>query len=83
MFKCRQLRPFFHVSQDEMAFTRRSILRILGRLGFLRCAVRYFDFLHPATPPCFLDLVDGLGRSLERIPVLRAASGSMIITAER
>ena len=83
MFKCRPLRPYFSISQDEMAFTRRFIARVLRRLGFARFAVHYFDFLHPATPPAFIPAVESLAERLERVPLLRAVAGSLLIHAVR
>jgi SAM-dependent methyltransferase len=83
MFKVRALRGRFGVSPDEMAFTRGRITRTLRRLGFTGISVRYFDFLHPAIPGALLSLVEPPLRALERVPVLRAIAGSLLIDAER
>lgn len=83
MFKCKPLKPFFGVSPDEMAFTRRAVLRILGRLGFHSFMVRYFDFLHPSIPARLLPLIGPWLERLERVPIVRAISGSLLIHAER
>jgi len=83
MFKCDRLKPYFGQSPDEMAFTRGAVARALRSLGFGRFTVRYFDFLHPSTPPSFLTLAEPLAESLERVPLLRAISGSLLIHAER
>ena len=83
MFKCGPLRPRFGTSRDEMAFTRGTITRVLRRLGFKRFSVRYFDFLHPATPRALLATMEPVAEFLERVPVLRAISGSLLIHAER
>ena len=83
MFTCEPLKPRFGVSPDEMAFTRGAITRVLQRVGFQRCSVRHFDFLHPATPASLLPVVAPLVERLERVPLLRAVSGSMLINAER
>jgi len=82
MFRCGPLRPYFGTSPDEMAFTRGSISRVLGRVGFARFSVRYFDFLHPSTPRALLRLAKPFAESLERVPWLRAISGSLLIHAE-
>jgi len=82
MFKCRPLRPYFGTSPDEMAFTRGWIERVLHRVGFRCFSVRYFDFLHPATPRALLSLVAPMAERLERVPLLRAISGSILIHAE-
>jgi SAM-dependent methyltransferase len=83
MFRLRALRPYIGFSPDEMAFTRGAILRILRRLGFGGVRVRYFDFLHPAIPRRLVPTVEPALEGLERVPVLRAISGSLLIHAER
>lgn len=82
MFKVRALRPRFGVSEDEMAFTRRYVSDLLARVGFARSRVRYFDFLHPATPSALVARLASLGEWLEAVPGLRAIAGSMLIYAE-
>ena len=83
MFKCETLKPRFGVSPDEKAFTRWTITRVLRRIGFSRFTVTYFDFLHPSTPAFLLPLLEPMVEHLERVPLLRAFSGSMLINAER
>jgi ubiquinone/menaquinone biosynthesis C-methylase UbiE len=82
MFKCRPLRAYFGTSPDEMAFTRGRIEGVLRGLGFARVSVRYFDFLHPSTPRSLLRLAEPAAEMLERIPLVRAISGSLLIHAE-
>jgi len=82
MFRCGPLKPYFGTSPDEMAFTRGWISRVLGRVGFTRFSVRHFDFLHPSTPRALLPLAAPLAERLERVPGLRAISGSLLIHAE-
>ncbi|MFQ5899715.1 MAG: class I SAM-dependent methyltransferase [Candidatus Methylomirabilia bacterium] len=83
MFKCEALKPHFGTSRDEMAFTRGFISQVLRRLGFGRFTVRYFDFLHPSTPASLIPTVEPLAKRLERVPLLRVISGSLLIHAER
>jgi SAM-dependent methyltransferase len=83
MFKCRPLRPYFDVSPDEMAFTRRAIRQWLEDTGFRGVSVGYFDFLHPATPEALVPAVALLLERLERLPLARVLAGSMLIEAER
>ncbi len=45
--------------------------------------VRYFDFLHPAIPGGLVALAEPALEGLERVPLLRAISGSLLIHAER
>jgi SAM-dependent methyltransferase len=82
MFKCEALKVHYGGSPDEMAFTRRTITRVLRRIGFRRFGVTYFDFLHPAIPAALLPLMEPVTERLERVPLLRAISGSMLIHAE-
>jgi SAM-dependent methyltransferase len=82
MFKCDALKPWFGVSPDEMGFTRRTITRVLRRIDFRRFAVTYFDFLHPAIPAPLLPFLEPVAERFERVPLVRAISGSMLIHAE-
>lgn len=83
MFKVRPLRPYIGFSPDEMAFTRRAIIRVLRRLDFRSIRVRYFDFLHPAIPGRLVPVAAPALAALERVPLVRAFSGSLLIDAER
>jgi ubiquinone/menaquinone biosynthesis C-methylase UbiE len=83
MFHFGLTKRYFGVSPDEMAFSRFRAARALREAGFAQIAVRPFDFLHPATPPRAMDAVEGLGRMLEAIPLVREVAGSMVITARK
>jgi SAM-dependent methyltransferase len=83
MFRCEALKSRFGVSPDEMAFTRAAITRVLRRLGFDRFTVRHFDFLHPSIPASLLSVVGPVAEGFERVPLLRAIAGSLLIYAER
>jgi len=83
MFKIAALKFHYGGSPDEMAFTRRAIRRVLGVIGFSRFSVTHFDFVHPAIPGALLPVVEPLLERLERVPFVRALSGSMLIHAER
>jgi hypothetical protein len=83
MFKVERLKPHYGVSPDEMAFTRRAISRILRELAFRSFSVANFDFVHPGIPSALLPVLEPLLERLERVPGLRAISGSMLIQAER
>ena len=62
---------------------RFEIRRVLGAIGFSRFSVTHFDFVHPAIPGALLPVVEPLLEWLERVPFVRALSGSMLIHAER
>ena len=82
IFKCKSMRARYGASPDEMAFTRRVIMRMLRRAGFRRFAVTHFDFLHPSIPAWLLPFMEPIAERLERVPLLRTISGSMLIHAE-
>jgi SAM-dependent methyltransferase len=66
-------------SPGETAFVRWRIRPALERLGVAAVGARPFDFLYPLTPASWIATVEGLGRVLERIPVVREIAGSLLI----
>jgi SAM-dependent methyltransferase len=76
-------RYYFGLSKDEMAFSRSRARRTLEEIGYVDVEVTPFDFLHPATPPRWLDAVSRLGRRLEDTPVVRRIAGSLLIRARK
>jgi SAM-dependent methyltransferase len=83
MFHLGLTKRYFGVSPDERAFSRFRALRALRAAGFVDAVVEPFDFLHPATPESLCLVVDGVGRTIERVPFLREISGSFIVRARR
>jgi SAM-dependent methyltransferase len=83
MFKYGPAKERFGVSEDEMAFTRFRARRALASAGFSAIEIAPFDFLHPKTPVAWLDHVAALGRTLERLPLVREIAGSMLLRARR
>jgi SAM-dependent methyltransferase len=83
MFMFPPVKERFGVSSDEMAFTRFRARAALERAGFADIEILPFDFLHPSTPPSWLDRVAGFGRSLERTPLVREIAGSMLMRARK
>jgi len=84
VFAERKFRRWFpRISADETAFVRTRLRRVLRESGFENIRIVPFDWLHPATPQGWLPLVQGLGRALERIPVVREFSGSLLMSARR
>lgn len=70
-------------SPDETAFFRWEVRRLLRAAGFAEMEIRNFDFLHPFTPLALLNVVAGVGELLEKIPLVRAISGSLIFCARK
>jgi SAM-dependent methyltransferase len=70
-------------SPDETAFVRWKLERNLLLLGWKNVRVRNFDFLHPLFPRVLTNLVNFLSRLLEKIPIIKEISGSLIIYAEK
>ncbi|MFH0852556.1 MAG: class I SAM-dependent methyltransferase [bacterium] len=68
-------------SPEETAFLRWKLAKFLRRQDFSDVEVLPYDFLHPIVPQFLIKIVSGLGLALEKIPVLREASGSLIIRA--
>jgi len=68
-----------HVSPDEIAFVRCSFKRKLEQIGFDDIEITPFDWLHPATPETFIDSMCLIGHLLEKTPIVRELSGSLII----
>ena len=70
-------------SPDETAFVRWRLARLLEQAGFEDIEIVPFDWLHPATPPRLMRVVQRVGGWLERIPVVREFAGSVFIGARR
>ncbi|MEI7850501.1 MAG: class I SAM-dependent methyltransferase [Kiritimatiellales bacterium] len=84
IFAERKFRRFFpRISQDETAFMRSSLKRLLKKSGFCDISIVPFDWLHPAVPEKLIPAVSATGRVLERIPFVREFSGSLHILAMR
>lgn len=84
VFAERKFRRWFpRISADETAFVRTKLQRVLRESGFEHVRIVPFDWLHPATPQGWLPLVQGIGRVLERIPLAREFSGSLLLSARR
>jgi ubiquinone/menaquinone biosynthesis C-methylase UbiE len=77
------LRELAGESPEETAFVRWSLKRELLRAGFGEVRIEPFDFLHPWTPGALIGVVGGMGRVLERVPVIREIAGSLLISARK
>jgi SAM-dependent methyltransferase len=83
MFHFGPTKERFGVSPDEMAFSRFRARSVLLAQGFVDVVVEPFDFLHPATPPAWLDRVARWSRTAEKVPVLREIAGSLLMRARK
>jgi len=71
------------VSPDETAIVRWRLAKDLAELGFIDIRIRNVDWLHPGTPQPLIKLVYNVGLVLERIPLIREFTGSVLISAVR
>jgi len=67
----------------ETAFVRWSIAREVASRGFGRVRVVPYDFLVPVTPRVLVPLAARAAVLLERTPLLREVTGSLLILAEK
>lgn len=80
----RKFRRFFHyVSPDETAFIRNKINKKLSDKGFTDILITPFDWLHPAVPEVLIKYFSKIGYVLEKIPLIREFSGSLLIQARK
>lgn len=70
-------------SENETAFLRWPLRRLLGSHGFVDISVRPTDFLHPGVPSMLIGGLDLLGRAIEKVPIVKEISGSLFISAIR
>lgn len=83
IFTYPKLRKLAKLEPDEMAFTPKFITEKLKRAGFHDVRVEFRDFLLPGIPDFLIKPSIVLGAVLERIPLLRAVSQSIYITATK
>jgi ubiquinone/menaquinone biosynthesis C-methylase UbiE len=81
MFHLGLTKRYFGVSPDERAFSRFRAVRALRQAGFAEAKAEPFDFVHPATPAGWVAPVARLGGALERVPLVREITGSLLIRA--
>lgn len=70
-------------SPDETAFFRWQIANQFRRYGFVDVSVEPFDFMHPQTPAWLLNLTEQLTMILEKVPIVREITGSLIIQCRK
>jgi len=74
---------FWYVSPDETAFLRWKLNNLVIKLGFESSGIVPFDWLHPATPQAFIKPLQWVGGVLEKMPIMREFSGSLLIRCRR
>lgn len=70
-------------SPDERAFTRWQMVSLLKKMQFANITVFPYDFLHPLAPQPLISVVSGIGRVLEKIPLIKEIAGSLVIAARK
>jgi ubiquinone/menaquinone biosynthesis C-methylase UbiE len=77
--KIKPIRKMLYNLPDETAFFRWSLKRKLKNLGFEEIVIKPFDFLHPLTPAPLIPIVGKVGLGIEKTPILKEISGSLLI----
>jgi len=77
----RFIGKLLQTTEDETAFFRWSLAKKIHSCNFQDVIVRPFDFLHPMVPSFLITIVDRLGRLIEKVPLVREISGSLLIKA--
>lgn len=70
-------------SPDETAIVRWKLKPQMEAMGYKNVNIFPYDFLHPITPRPLMGLVDGIGRIVEKLPLLKEIAGSVIIYGEK
>ena len=74
-------RGWGHLEPQQMAFSKKTIIRKLRQAGFSKITVEYRDFLLPNTPKMLIPFVVKAGGILEKIPFVKILSQSLFISA--
>ena len=83
MFSHPRLRKLIGATETETPFFRWSLNRSLKEVGFSYVNIKPFDFLHPKIPKNLINLVERTSFIIEKIPLLKEFSGSLLITADK
>lgn len=70
-------------SPDESAIVRWTFNDMMKKNGYKNISIFPYDFLHPVTPKSLISLVNGIGKIVEQIPLLKEIAGSVIIYGEK
>lgn len=81
LFSMPILRKVIEASPNEQALLRWEVKKYLVDIGFKEIKVLNNDFLFPWIPDFSINAVEWLGRILEKTPLVKEISGSLIIHA--
>jgi len=70
-------------SPDETAIIRWEFVKLMKAVGFKKIQVFPYDFLHPITPKPLIQIVNAIGKTIEKIPIFKEIAGSVIIYGEK
>ena len=76
-------RSWANLEPDEMAFSKNYISEKLGKAGYQNIQVEYKDFLLPGIPSTLITPSVVIGDVLEKIPLVKMASQSIFISAQK
>lgn len=79
----KKMRKRYEFSPDETALVRWEVEKYLNEIGYKNVTVTNFDFLHPSTPKESIRKMIKLSSFLEKMPIIKEISGSLIIYAEK
>lgn len=77
------MRKRMEFSLDETALIRWEVTDLLNEIGYSEVSVTNFDFLHPKTPISMIHFVEKISSILEKTPIIKEISGSMIVWARK
>ena len=72
-----------YISDNETAFLRWRLYKLINKIGFTDIKIIPFDWLHPRTTDFLIGFVTAIGCGLEKIPILKELAGSLFIYAKR
>lgn len=82
-FGLKWFRKKMQFSKYETALLRWQTQGLLRKVGFREYKVANYGFLHPHTPGSLINIVERLERRLERTPLIKEISGSLLIWAKK
>ncbi len=81
IFSYDSLRTKAHLEPDEMAFSKSFVAAKLSGAGYKNIEVEYRDFLLPGIPEIFIRPSIVAGSVLEKVPLMKMMSQSLLISA--